>query len=173
VAAIVIVLAAAPLIPAMPYSMERIYTPRYFSSSDASAIAPGSVALTYPPPTPFTSVTMMWQASAGLRFRMVGVYMYAQDGHGVFTTSPNHSFTEVMLYDIWAGKPTSATTQAVVRNIRRDLATWRVSTVLVATRAPHSNAAVSLFTKLFGRAPAYRDDEAVWYGLPFASARAL
>ena len=172
VAAVILIgLALAPLVPAMPYSTEKISTPRYFTSGAVSAIAPGSVALTYPPPSPFTSITMVWQANAGLRFRMVGAYMFAQDGHGAFTLAPNHSPTEVLLYDIWAAKPVPAFTPALEGRIRQALADWRVGNVLIAMSEAHSETAVSLFSAVLGRPPQYEQGVAAWYRLPFASGR--
>jgi hypothetical protein len=108
---------------------------------------------------------MIWQASAGLRFRMVGAYMFAQDGQGVFTLAPNHGVTERALYEIWAGKRPTVTTEALHQKLLADLRSWHVSTVIVATNEPNSTQAVTLFTDVVGKPPAYQQDVAVWYGI--------
>jgi hypothetical protein len=163
--ALVMISALAPLVPAQPYPTVKLSTPQYFRSSAVSAIAPGSVVLTYPPPAPFSSKTMIWQASAGLRFRMVGAYMFAQDGEGVLTLAPNHGVTERALYDIWAGNRPTVTLEALHQTLLGDLRSWHVSTVIVAINEPHSTEAVTLFTDVLGRPPVSQEEVAAWYGL--------
>jgi hypothetical protein len=142
--------------------MEKITTPRYFRSSAVSAIPSGSVALTYPPPTPVTAQTMIWQAHAGLRFRMVGAYLFANDKRGEFTLQPNNGVTETFLADVWLGKARVPASVAVRKRITRDLDAWDVSTVLVALKEPHSAAAVRLFTEILGTSPRNTQGVAVW-----------
>ncbi len=145
--------ALIPLIPRLPYTVVPTRIPPFFTDGSASVIPSGSVALTYPPPTPQTSATMTWQASANMRYRMIGAYMYAPDGHGGFSLIPNHSPTEALLYGIWAGAPVPAATPSLRSGLRVQLRRWRVSSVIVATGQPHAERAVALLTAVLGRPP--------------------
>ncbi|MGH9129540.1 MAG: hypothetical protein ACRDY2_11405 [Acidimicrobiales bacterium] len=67
--------ALAPLLPRLPYLSTQVGVPAYFSSNAVRAIQPGAVVLTYPYPVGEpTDSPLLWQAVAGLRFRLIGGY---------------------------------------------------------------------------------------------------
>lgn len=61
-----------PLIPNFPYHEVPAGTPSFFTSSDVDAIPAGSVALIYPYPWTPDNEAQLWQAAAGLRFKITG-----------------------------------------------------------------------------------------------------
>ncbi len=63
-----------PLFPALPYPEIVVDTPAFFTTDAVDAVPQGSVAIVYPPTTPVDADSTLWQASAGMRFKMPGVY---------------------------------------------------------------------------------------------------
>ena len=158
--------ALLPLVPARVYTAQAVSTPEYFQSSSLAQIPEGSVILTYPPPAPATSATMMWQADAGLRFKMIGAYMFGVDDRGEFVLVPNHGTTATGLYDIWAGTTAPGLTPDVLKqSVVRDVKAWHVFAVVVALDQSNARTAVSLLSDALGRAPVESDGVAAWYGL--------
>jgi hypothetical protein len=159
---ILILCALVPLIPKSVYGMREVTTPRSLTAPADARIPAGSVALTYPPPGPATSVTMEWQA-ADFRYRMVGAYMFAPvPGQRTFSLLPNQSITENILDAIWAGQAAPPLTRALRATILGELSAWRVRTVIVATDQPHAATAIALFSSLLGHAPRHAGGTATW-----------
>lgn len=72
--------ALVPILPNFPYQQTTIRCPKFFTTEDVDAIAPGSVAVTYPFPSDTAlglpwSQAMLWQACSGFRFSLVGGYV--------------------------------------------------------------------------------------------------
>ena len=88
----VLIVALAPLLPALPYPIGRDDTPRFFSAG-ALAIPKDSVALIAPFASPLggTSRPMVWQARADMRFRMPEGYSSTAVGASTCATSRRRS----------------------------------------------------------------------------------
>ncbi len=162
-AGLMMLCALLPLVPRRPYTMVRPHVPEFFSSAEARTIPAGSVVLTYPPPGPTTSITMEWQASTGIRYRMVGAYMFSRYDHDPFSLVPNLSVTELALDQLAAGRSLPPLTPALRRTILAELAAWRIGTVVVVADWPGALAARALFTELLGRRPSYRRGVLLWH----------
>ena len=74
VSAVVSAVVLVPLIPALPYQEITVDTPSFFTTAAVDVVPQSSVAVVYPATTPYDADSMLWQASAAMRFKMPGVY---------------------------------------------------------------------------------------------------
>ncbi|HTW98617.1 MAG TPA: hypothetical protein VMD59_07565, partial [Acidimicrobiales bacterium] len=70
-----VVVALLPLLPARAIASAPVDDPSYFSSQAVRAVPPGSSALVYPYPIEQDDFSMLWQATSGFRFNLLGGYI--------------------------------------------------------------------------------------------------
>jgi hypothetical protein len=171
--AVVAVVALLPLWPAVPFTaIGSVGTPPYFSSQALKQIPEGSVAVVYPYPSSATPSAQVWQAVAGMHFRMPGGYFLVPEGpdnHIAF--SPALAYTRAtqtaeVLNQLFLGTPPPLT--PTLRNALLDeFHSWKVRSVVAfpaGTAKPGQ--AVAFFTSLLGKSPKVEVGGAyAWYNL--------
>jgi hypothetical protein len=177
---LVMVVALVPLIPHLPYPTPSPGIPSYFTSTspqDVRAIAPGSVVLTYPYPFPPQSNAMLWQAEAGMRFRIIGDYAITPlgNGSGDGTLAPPTlppSLMETLFLSAYQGGPGVAglppPDASTLSQLRAFIVRYQVGTVLVVPSGGRPDIVTHYLTAALGRPPAIRGGVEVW---PIAPAR--
>jgi len=154
-------LALVALIPQVPFRSTQLPVPAYFTSNQIGRIPAGSLVVVAPVARPERPWVQLWQAEAGMRFRMEGGYLLVPDAHGhaSFSSPLSPAATTVTAIELGATPPFP---DAAVAS---DLRARRVSTVIVGPMA-HREQVVALFTRLLGAAPAQTGGVDVWYGVP-------
>ncbi len=146
-----------------------------------SHIPAGSVTLTYPYPTIASDDAMLWQAVAGMRFRLVGGYALERAPHGRATVSPavlRPASVEGMLVDSITidDRPRPVTDPSLphllatprsltplrVEQLREFIEGNGVDTVVVATGRPDSTVIESWFTRALGPPSSRGGGAAIW-----------
>jgi hypothetical protein len=104
---------------------------------------------------------MVWQAAAGMWFKMPGGYFVGPDPAGGTRHDAPPTTTSVILNRIQQGRRPPKLTPELRRQIARDLTTWRVDAVVLG---PMANREVmdDFLTELLGRPPATAGGVAVW-----------
>jgi hypothetical protein len=121
-----------------------------------------SVALVLPFPSRATSLPMIWQAEAGLWFRMPGGYFIGpqRDSHRPrFDANPTPASNDFQR--IYQGRPAPRLTAARRRLLAADFVRWRVGSVVVGPM-PNQAAMVGFLTELLGRPPQTVDGVHLW-----------
>jgi hypothetical protein len=95
------VAAVIPLIPNWPYHEQPADVPAFFTSGAVQSVPPGSLAVTYPYPITSSAQPMIWQADAGMRFRMLGGYAIVPDKNGTGSPFGDASPLEYCLLSIY------------------------------------------------------------------------
>ena len=166
VAAVAVVPMASALASNLPLTARPVAVPRWFATV-GSHLPRGRVVLAYPAPFALEQSAEDWQAVDGLRFALVGgsgpgsipTRAGAERAGQAVVGAASFSFT---------GPP--AATDANVDAVRKALAGWGVTTVVVpdASGVPRyeqgtdPSAAIGLFTLAVGRAPRFEADAWVW-----------
>ncbi len=154
-----------PLVPDWPYATQSAAIPSYFTSSAVRAIPAGSVALVYPWANYFHSQAMVWQAAAGMRFKMPGGYfLMAMPGTQAASYEGPPSDTENVFNALYLGH-LPARTPALRRDILSELRRWRVQTVVAVPMGKDPDAAIAFLAWLLGRPPALSHGVTVWYNV--------
>ena len=113
-------------------------TPSFFTTAAVDSVPSGSVAVVYPPTTTFNADAMLWQASAAMRFKMPGAYVYVPTpgtGQGQWGTPTLTTNT----LDAFGYGGAVSETPALRDALRAQWRTWKVrpsSWVPVGTRHP-------------------------------------
>jgi hypothetical protein len=160
VTAVAVLAALAPPGPFRPRPV--VATPPFFTSDAVRALPRDGVALVVPfPRRGRVNEAMVWQAEAGMWFKMPGGYFVGPDPGGGTRHDAPPTTTSVILNRIQRGRPPPELTPELRRAIARDLATWRVDTVVLG---PMANREVmdGFLTELLGRSPAAAGGVAVW-----------
>ncbi len=167
------VLCLVPLLPALPVSLiGPTGIPSYFGSPAVRRIPNGSVALLYPYPTAILPSAMLWQAEAGMRFKMPGGYFLVPSGpaHGI-------AYSPTLLYgantltartlDVTFASGPPRETPTLRRALRDQLGAWHVDSIVASlVGVPDPGASLRFFIWLTGRAPASTSGGVdAWYGL--------
>ena len=156
--------ALVPLVPSWPYPATAVDTPAYFTSDDVRAVPADSVALLYPYPDAAVddALPMLWQASANMRFKTPGGYFLVPQASTGLTSEGRTTLTGSTLADLYNGVtvPRSPTLRA---QLRQQLATWKVHTILAAPVGTNPGAAISFLSWLVGRGPVSSGGMDVWY----------
>jgi hypothetical protein len=163
---LVAVAALGLLLPAWPYTSQRITTPAFFRPASANVPA-GSVVVTYPFPGPHSAETMIWQANNDMHYKMAGGYTYVPTSGGEgWTLLANPSLTRDLLDELLYDQPRTPLTPELRERVLGDLHRWRARTVVVVQRAPRAAEAVRLFTAILGAPPSTGQGVAVWSDVP-------
>ena len=160
------VIALLPLVPAWPYPSEGpVGVPRYFTTAAVDAIRPGSVALVYPVPVNTNASAMLWQAEAGMRFKMVGGYFVVPGPNGSQYFTPSR--TQAVLTALSNGQDPGRS-PALLAALRAQLRSWHVQSVVAQ---PVGADPVGFLTWLVGRPPdSSQGGMAAWYHTDWAGA---
>jgi len=157
----VVVLAA--LAPPGPFRARPVVaTPPFFSGGAVRALPRDGVALVVPfPRRGRTNVAMVWQAQAGMWFKMPGGYFVGPDPGGGTRHDAPPTTTSVVLNRIQRGRRPPELTPALRRKISRDFASWRVASVVLGPM-DNREAMRGFLSDLLGRPPALAGGVAVW-----------
>ncbi|HJW61009.1 MAG TPA: hypothetical protein VJ931_15385, partial [Actinomycetota bacterium] len=162
-AVVTAVASLAAIAPPEPFTArEVVATPPFFSGADVRALPRDGVALVVPfPRRGRVNEAMVWQAEAGMWFKMPGGYFVGPDPAGGTRHDAPPTTTSVILNRIQRGRRPPELTPALRRQIARDFATWGVDTVVLG---PMANREVmdGFLTELLGRPPASAGGVAVW-----------
>jgi hypothetical protein len=156
----IVAVALVPLLPSLPYGSGRDDTPRFFSAG-ALQIPRGSVAVVAPLASgrSGTTASMVWQARADMRFRMIGGYVIRR---GATFESPQTRLLLDRMIQIQAGAPTTALTAAERRQILCQLERLDVRSVVVGPMKVGRSRSVALFRDLLGRPPVETGGVELW-----------
>lgn len=158
-------LALLPLVPSWPYWTRVTQVPRYFSSSMVTAIPQGGVAVLYPFPAADDAIPMLWQVTAGLRFKTPGGrFVIPAPGSAGTPASGQQPLTGQVLGRLAGGQPPAAT-PALRAQLRAQLRAWDVRAILVQPTGLRPDLVMPFFTWLLGRPPdVRRGGISAWYG---------
>ena len=107
---------------------------------------------------------MLWQATAGMRFRMPEGYVFVPPrAPSDVALRPPGSATQTAMLDIQEGRTMPALTPQLRQALARDLRRWTVTTVIVGPMA-HQDRMLALFKWLFHREPDPVGGVYVWWG---------
>jgi hypothetical protein len=162
VSALVIAAAALiPLIPSLPYPVVRADTPSFFTSSAVTRIPKDSVAVVYPISTPQDADSMLWQATARMRFKMPSGYVIVPTPGTDLPQWYERSLTFDVLNSFQGPAPVARSPQ-----LRSQLLTqwhqWQVHSVVVAHIGLNSGAVRAFITWVVGRPPVTTGGVDLW-----------
>jgi hypothetical protein len=160
-----------PLVPNFPYHEVSPDVPAYFTSPAVDQIPAGSVVLGYPYPYTPDVQAMLWEADAGMRFKIIGGQA-AIPGPDRRTTSGPETLVpptaEALFLDAMYGSPRiqaavpplDATT---LTELRAFCVRYDVGTVIVDPIGEHPGMVISYLTAAFGAPPVKEGGVGVWY----------
>jgi hypothetical protein len=147
------VLALAFLVPSAPLSSAPVATPEFFTGPAVTTLPRDGVALVVPfPRKGRDNQAMLWQAQAGMWFKMPGGYFVGPGPDGGTLREAPPTTTSRVLDRIRRGGHPPALTPALRRWIAADLARWRVASVVLGPM-PNRRAMAGFLTDLLGRPP--------------------
>jgi len=161
-AAALAVVGLAALVPNLTFTATRSDTPAFFRSRDVRRVAKDSVLLVAPfARDTSTSGPMLWQAEAGMRYRMPEGYALGPDRTGRFTYLPLPTTLSVTMERIQRGAPPPALDPPTRNEIASDLARADVRGVAVGPMQ-NREAMIAFFRDLLGREPTAVGGVALW-----------
>ena len=162
------------LVPPLDYPTWEPNVPEFFRSRAVEAIPEGTLVFVapYPRDQPKNTEPMLWQAEAGMRFRMPGGNVLRPDesGHGLGRTGGSSDALTKRLSKLAAGKQIDPVDQAELAEMRALLIDKYQAEAAIVGPMPGEAEAVRLFTRIYGRSP--RDIAGVHLWLPRAQHRA-
>ena len=162
VAVLVCGAALVPLLPALPYPEITVDTPSFFTTAAVDSVPQSSVAIVYPPTSPYDADSTLWQASAGMRFKMPGGYVLVPVRHGPPAWG-SATFTTAMLEGIQGGAQITET-PALRRTLRVQWRRWGAQTFIMGPGGGET-AARAFVTWVIGKPPVATHGVYVWYHL--------
>ncbi|MGH9068157.1 MAG: hypothetical protein ACRD0J_11835, partial [Acidimicrobiales bacterium] len=150
-------LVAASLFPRLPYPSEPLTVPAFFTTAAVDRVPAGSTALVLPMDT---SSSLLWQAEAGMRWRMPENHF----GTGPRPPSPLGPLAGV-IHGVQAGGARPVLSPARRSALAGDLSRACVTTVLLGPM-PHRAAMAGLMGRVLQAPPAEVAGVSVWAGLP-------
>jgi hypothetical protein len=166
----VLVIALAPLLPALPYRIGRDDTPRFFSSG-ARAIPEGSVALIAPFASPLggTSLPMVWQSRSDMRFRVPEGYIIRRGG-GFEPLAASSPLVRRMIA-IQAGNPVAPLSSDERRQILCQLVRLNVRSIVVGPMREGRSESIRLFRGVLNTPPVETGGVQLWQNVLLAARR--
>lgn len=142
------------LAPAAPLqSSPVVATPAFFTTSALAVLPRDEVALVVPfPQKGRANQAMLWQAEAGMWFKMPGGYFVGPGPDGDTVREAPPSTTSLTLDRIQRGGRPPDLTPPLRRQMARDFARWRVRSVVLGPM-PHRRVMAGFLSDLLGRAP--------------------
>jgi len=153
---IVTAIALLPLLPNLPYVSSPEPVPAFFAGGAASQIPQGTVALVVPLSLDIDGRAMLWQASAGMRFRMPEGYAITPDVHPLAG-----SLLVKRVRSIGDGAMPSMT-EDERQHMLGELANWQVHIVIVGPMT-NDKWEVAFFSELLNRLPQSTEGVNVWW----------
>ena len=166
VAAVVMVAALIPLIPASEMNGTPPRIPAFFSSEAVERIPEGSSALMVPFPVPPKAMAMVWQAEAGMRFKQPGGYFIAPDERGRPRFGPPPTEMNGLLVQARNAAEIDGIGQAKRVRLAGELARWQARTIVLGPVGgpPGGQERVRRFlTTMMGRPPEKVEDVEIWF----------
>ncbi len=158
-------LALVPLIPKLDFPATRTVTPAFFRTSAVERIPEDGVVLVAPfARDTSTSAPMLWQAEAGMRYRMPEGYSLGPDRSGRFSYLPVPTELSKTMEQIQAGTPVPALDPPRRAALAADLVRAEVGTVVVGPMQNRS-AMVAFFRNLLGTEPESVAGVTLWTGV--------
>ncbi len=145
-----------------PLRVVRVHTPPYLRAT-APLLPTGDVVLTVPFAFSGSSQPMLWQAVAGMHFRLAGAALKTPDalGRPVGSGAPG-SARRILANLTISGAPLPTGTAAQLAAVRRALRAWQVDQVVIAGSSRDPVYASGFFTKALGVGPTYVRRAWVW-----------
>jgi hypothetical protein len=147
-----------PIVPVWPFAPNSPDGPAFFASSGVREIPAGSVVLTYPYASNLSPHGMLWQASSGMRFKLMGGYALVRAPDGASTWDafpPAHQAVPATLTSDYTGEPLASVlpgaTTATPAQVRRFLRDYGVGTVVLQPIGAQPARAVALIEAAIGR----------------------
>ena len=160
-----------PLLPSWPYGKKPVDVPAFFTSSDLERIPSGSVVLTYPFALYPYDQAMLWQAVAGMRFRLLGGYALQRNQQGRAALSPSGLSPSVVAEFLERAEEGSAgdLVSSPLRekdsaNVEQFLRNYDVSTVIVSPGIDNAGIVTTMFSEALGP-PLVVGGVAAWFNL--------
>jgi hypothetical protein len=152
-AAVAVVAVFAFLAPTGPFRPRGVETPPFFTTAAVRSLPRDGVALLAPfPRKGRANDAMVWQAAAGMWFKMPGGYFIGPDPGGGIRHDALPNTISTTLHRIERGQRPPELTATLRRQIARDFAAWRVDSVIVGPVA-NRQAMAGFLTELLGRPP--------------------
>jgi hypothetical protein len=131
-----------------------VTVPPFFTSAAVNVIPPRSAVLLYPFPQfgVDDALPMLWQVRSGFRFKIIGGYFIVPDPPGGGATAISPSPTGAALDALFAGG-TVTRTPALRHQLRAELRSEGVRTVVALPRGRDPAATIRFLTWLVGRSP--------------------
>jgi hypothetical protein len=160
-----VAVALVPLVPRWPYPSTDARVPAFFQpGGEVARLSPADMVLVAPYADHLSSVAMLWQASAGYRFRMPEGEAFVPGPS--LGPPPSHLRATFEALQDGGPVPDSAADRATTR---RELAALDVDTV-VAGPCPDHDRIVAYLTAVLGRPPVPSGGVDVWWAVPPAGA---
>jgi hypothetical protein len=155
-------LVLAFLAPPAPLPSAPVATPPFFTTPAVHMLPRDGVALVVPfPQKGRANQAMVWQAEAGMRFKMPGGYFVGPDPDGGVLHEAPPTTTALALGRIQRGGRPPELTPALRRQIAEDLARWEVGSVVLGPMS-HRRIMAGFLTELLGRPPERLAGVEVW-----------
>lgn len=155
--AVAVAAALLPLVPSGPIRATPVSTPRFFTDPRLAAYSAGGTALVLPYPDPERPAAMLWQAQAGLRFRLAGCYCIAPGADGRPSFHAQADPLNTALLKIESGLPADPGPGVLAAYRRLD------PSIVIVGPAPHATELRAFLARLT-LAPARRlDGVDVWW----------
>lgn len=162
-AALALAAVGVSVLPALPLPTDSVPVPAFFTSGAAQRLPASGSVLVAPFTTDFTAAApMVWQASAGMTYRMPGGYAMISDATGAAHQGPLPTALSDALQAIAAGRGAPALSSSTRAQMRADMQRWDVRAALVGPM-PHRAEATAFLTALLGCAPQSVDGVDVWW----------
>jgi hypothetical protein len=177
VTAVALVPVLATFAPRLPYSMQAVILPRWYTQV-APALPSGRVLLSYPAPFSGVQDAMSWQAVNRMHYSQAGGG--GPQGVASRAGAAEPGFRVLQALDFGVGLPLPTGTPAELAAVRHALRLWQVTTVVVSTNpaAPtleqghDATYAAAFMTAALGRLPVTQAGAWVWYSVAPQLARA-
>jgi hypothetical protein len=155
---IVAILGIVALIPMWPGNVRQMMTPTWFSTSGPSTIPEGSTLLTFPIGANNYSLPMMWQAEAGMRWKIP----LGEGGKPTSHLGPAGQALMMCFNDPTLSEPPKELLTPALAEMR----IWQVDTIVVTAQSTNNDAcALKVLTTLTGRPPTRESDVFIWRNL--------
>lgn len=158
VAAGVVGLALLPLLPRTAFPSAEVPLPDYFISDAVRQIPENSVVLVAPFARAGHGTAMLWQAEAGMRFRMPEGYVFVPQHANLADPPASATLDELTALELGQQPSMTASLRSA---LVADLDRWQVAAVVVGPM-PYRERVVALYTELLGATPQVQGGVAVF-----------
>lgn len=160
-----VALALLPLLPTAHFRSVPGTAPAFFNSrADLARIPQGSVVLSAPFGSNLDQAPLLWQATAGMRYRIPGGYAIIEGPPPYYRSfGPPDSALQSAVDDAASGSDPAADPSRR-QELLDQLRAWRVSTVVVG-EGDAAGSEVAFFSDLLGRPPDHVDGVYVWFDI--------